>query len=135
MRSVGEHRNILLLLSDNEETTSPLTEALATVADVTTAWTIEDLFRLLRSSEYDSFLYDWNFQGADWREICQEVQRTYPKLPIIVVNRCGGEQEWVEVLKAGCFDLISAPFSDSQVLYVIEHAVASRDPQPCQSAA
>src|SRR3990172_4556052 len=112
MRRPGEHRNFLLLLSGNEATTRDLSKALASVGDITIALTVEELFRLLKRSEYDAFLYDWDFQGADWREICHEVQQDYENLPIIVVSRCGGEQEWVEVLKAGCFDLISAPFSD-----------------------
>ena len=135
MRRPGEHRNILLLLSNNEEETSLLTKAFAAIADVTTAWTVEEVFRLLKRSEYDAFLYDWGFQGVEWREICQGVKRDYPNLPIIVVSRCGGEQEWVEVLKAGCFDLISAPYSDRYVLSVIEHAVASRETPAWRDAA
>ena len=135
MRRPGEYRNVLLLLSDNNETTSLLTQALAGIADVTTAWTVEEAFGSLQRSEFDSFLYDWDFAGADWREVCQQVQQGYPDLPIIVVCRYGGEGEWVEALKAGCFDLISPPYSDRYVLSVIEHAVASREAQACKSAA
>jgi len=135
MRRPGEHRNFLLLLSGNEATTRDLSKALASVGDITIALTVEELFRLLKRSEYDAFLYDWDFQGADWREICHEVQQDYENLPIIVVSRCGGEQEWVEVLKAGCFDLISAPYSDRYVLSVIEHAVASSGVQDFERVA
>jgi len=135
MRRAGEYRNVLLLLSNNNETTSLLTKALAGIADVTTAWTVEELFRFLQRSEFDSFLYDWDFQETNWREICREVQRAHPNLPIIVVCRCGGEREWVEVLKAGCFDLITPPYSDRHVLSVIEHAVASRQTQDCERVA
>lgn len=134
MRKPGERRNVLLL-SRNEETSSPLTRALAEIVDVTTAWSVGELFGLLKSFSYDSFLYDWDFQGGDWREICRQVQRDYPDLPIIVVCRCGGEPEWVEVLNAGCFDLISAPYSDRYVLSVIEHAVASREAPALQRVA
>lgn len=128
-------RNILILLSNKEETTSPLRSALAGIAEITIAWTVEDLFRFLKRSKYDAFLYDWDFQGADWREICHEVQQDYANLPIIVVSRCGGEHEWVEVLKAGCFDMISAPYSDRYVLSVIEHAVSSHERQALRSVA
>ena len=53
----------------------------------------------------------------------------------IVVSRCGGEKEWVEVLDAGCFDLVCAPFSARQVLYVVEHAVADYEAQALKSVA
>jgi len=135
MWRLGKQRSALLLLSSNDETTRLLANALAEMADVTTAWTVEDFFQLLRSSEYDLALCDWDCQGADWRQVCRQVQRDCPDLPIIVVSRCGGEQEWVEVLKAGCFDLITAPYSDRYVLSVIEHAVASREAQAQRSAA
>jgi DNA-binding NtrC family response regulator len=131
----GEHRSALLLLSSDDETTRLLVNALAEMADVTTAWTVEDFFQFLKSSEYDLALCDWDCPGVGWRQVCQQVQRDYPDLPILVVSRCGGEQEWVEVLKAGCFDLISAPFTDRYVLSVIEHAVASREAQARRSAA
>ena len=131
----SKQRNALLLLSSNDETTRLLASALAEMADVTTAWTVEEFFQFLKSSEYDLALCDWDCQGADWRQVCRQVQRDCPDLPIIVVSRCGGEQEWVEVLKAGCFDLITAPYSDRYVLSVIEHAVASREAQAQRSAA
>ena len=131
----GKQRNALLLLSSNDETTRLLASALAEMADVTTAWTVEDFFQFLRKSEYDLALCDWDCQGTDWRQVCRQVQRDYPDLPVIVVSRCGGEQEWVEVLKAGCFDLITAPYSDRYVLSVIEHAVASREAQAQRNVA
>jgi DNA-binding NtrC family response regulator len=131
----GKHRIALLLLSSDDETTRLLANALAEMADLTTAWTVKDFFEFLKSSEYDLALCDWDCQGADWRQVCRQVQRDHPDLPIIVVSRCGGEQEWVEVLKEGCFDLITAPYSDRYVLSVIEHAVASREAHAQKSAA
>jgi DNA-binding NtrC family response regulator len=125
----GKQRNALLLLSSDDETTRLLANALAEVADLTTAWTVEDFFQLLKSCEYDLALCDWDCRGADWRQVCRQVQRDYPTLPIIAVSRCGGEQEWVEALKEGCFDLITAPYANRYVLSVIEHAVASREAQ------
>ena len=135
MWRAGKHHNALQLLSSSDETTRLLANALAEMADVTTAWTAEDFFKFLGKSEFDLVLCDWDCQGTDWRQVCRQVQRDYPDLPIIVVSRCGGEQEWVEALKAGCFDLITAPYSDRYLLSVIEHAVESRTAQAQRSVA
>ena len=120
----------VLLLSSNEEATRLLHETLSREAELATAWNPEELFGLLTRPGYDAFLCDWDCQGGSWREVCREVKRNYPDLPIILLCRmcrCGGEKEWVEVLEAGYFDLICAPFSDRQILSVIEHAVASHE--------
>ena len=120
----------VLLLHSNEEATGLLRETLTREVELATAWTVEQLSDLLQRASYDAFLCDWDCQGGSWREVCREVKRNYPDLPIILLCRlcrCGGEKEWVEVLEAGYFDLVCAPFSDRQILSVIEHAVASRE--------
>jgi len=126
MPRTSQHLSVLLL-SSNEEATGQLRETLAREVELAAAWTGEELFHLLETAQYDAFLCDWESLGGRCREVCREVKQLYPGLPIIVVSRCGGEQEWVEVLEAGCFDLIAAPYSVRQVLSVVEYAVASRE--------
>jgi len=76
-------------------------------------------------SSFDAFLCDWCYQGGTWRSALETIRRQAPQLPVIVVCRTGGEQEWIEVLQAGAFDMICAPFSSEAVLSVLEHAAAS----------
>ena len=130
MRRMSSERLNVLLLSSNEEATRLLGEALSREVELATACNPEELFGLLQRAGYNALLCDWDYQGGSWREVCRDVKRNYPDLPIIVICRCGGEKEWVEVLEAGCFDMVSAPFSIRQVLYVIEHAVASHGDPP-----
>ena len=134
MPRTSQHLSVLLL-SSNEEATGQLREILAREVELVAAWTSEELFHLLETADYDAFLCDWESLGGGWREVCREVKQFYPGLPIIVVSRCGGEKEWVEVLDAGCFDLVCAPFSARQVLYVVEHAVADYEAQALKSVA
>lgn len=126
----------ILLLGSNEEPTILLRETLAKHAHVAAAWNMGELFGLLELGPYDTFLCDWECQqGVTWREICGEVKQIDPNLPIIVFSRLGGEQEWVEVLEAGCFDLVCAPYSDRKVLSIIEHAVVSQEAHALRTAA
>ena len=119
----------VLLLGSNEEETRLLREALSRETELAAAWSPEELFGLLPLASYDAFLCDRDSQEGAWREVCVEVKRKYPDLPIIVLSRCGGEKEWVEALEVGCFDLVCAPYFNRQILSVIEHAVASRRDQ------
>ena len=134
MPRTSQHLSVLLL-SSSEEATGQLRETLAREVELATAWTSQELFHLLQTAKYDAFLCDWESQGGGWREVCHEVRQLYPGLPIIVVSRCGGEKEWVEVVEVGCFDIVCAPFSARQVLYVVELAVADYEAQALTSVA
>ena len=117
----------VLLLSSQEPSTDLLREILARHVVLATARNIEELLHLLRTCHYDAFLCDWACKECGSQGVCSQVRQLVPDLPVIVVCRLAGEQEWVEVLEAGCFDILGAPYSDYSVLAVLEHAVASRE--------
>ena len=56
----------------------------------------------------------------------EKVEKPHLRIPVIVLSRCGGEKQWVEVLQAGAFDLLVPPYNSYQILAVLEHALASR---------
>ncbi len=75
----------------------------------------------------DAFLCDWNFAGGGWQGAYEKFHLRAPETPFIVVCRTGGEREWMQVLNAGAFDLIGAPYHEAEILAVLEHAVASKE--------
>jgi len=115
------------MLSSQEPSTGFLREILAKHVVLATAWDRKQLLRLFRADRYDVFLCDWDFRGGEWKEVCRDIRQQDPNLPAIVVCRLGEEQEWIEVLEAGCFDILAAPYSECSVLGVLEHAVASHE--------
>lgn len=119
------HRLKVLLLSSHEPSTQQLREILDQHVLLATAWTREELFHLVLAERYDAFLCDKDFCRGDCQEFCHDIKDLAPNIPTIVVSRFAEEKEWAEVLKAGCFDLLVAPYSARSVLAVVEHAVAS----------
>ena len=123
--STRSKRLNVLLLSGQEAATELLREILARHVELANAGSLEELHRHLERGRFDAFLCEWSFQGGTWQDALSEIQDRYPGLPTIVVSRVGEEREWVEVLAAGAFDLVTAPFCERAVLSVLEHAVAS----------
>jgi len=139
---------ILLLSSPESECALQLQAALAQQVELVTASSLAECRHLLETSErpapftaaglpelsrqsepaeaagYDAFLCDWCYQGGTWKEALELVRRKAPHLPVIVICRTGGEPEWMEVLQAGAFDMVCAPFSTEEVLSTLEHAAA-----------
>ncbi len=81
----------------------------------------------LKSGDYDAVLCGWSFHKGTWNDALRQVRQRTPNLPVIVFCTAGGEQEWVEVLKGGGFDLLVPPYQKNTVLPVIVHAVVSHD--------
>jgi CheY-like chemotaxis protein len=149
MPNKSERLRVLLLSSPAAECALLLQEALGPHADLVTATSVEECLRLLESSDrpvipvapaprrvsaetgekkfhgFDAFLCDWCYQGGTWKEALERIHRRAPHLPMLVICRTGEEEEWLQVLKAGGFDMLTAPFTAESVLFALMNAVAS----------
>ena len=134
MERISQHLKVLVLRGKDGDFEG-LTEILSRFLNVAVANNPEELESLLARETYAAFLCPWDCPCGTWREICREVHQGHPDLPIIVVRRLGEEHDWVEILEAGCFDILCAPFSSHHVLAVIEHAAASSEGRLLRSVA
>ena len=156
MTTMSGKPKVLLLSSPECECAVRLQQALTPHVELITATSLAECVRLLEGksgfaahgsvsasarqkqekfSGFDAFLCGWNYQGGTWRNALELIHRRAPGLPVIVVCRTGGEQEWIEVLQAGAFDMITAPFSTESALFALMNAVASQmEPELAQIA-
>ena len=74
---------------------------------------------------YDAVLCAWFTRNGTWKDALGQVLQRCPDLPVVVFHRTGTEREWLEVLEAGAFDLLTAPYVEHTVLPVLEQAGAS----------
>lgn len=87
---------------------------------------ISELQVALGEGTYDVLFCGWSFHRGTWRDALKQVQQRCPNLPVIIFSRAGSEWEWIEVIEAGAFDLLTAPYLKRHVLPVLEHAVVAR---------
>jgi DNA-binding NtrC family response regulator len=118
-------RKVLLFKSNDVDLIS-LRKALRAHARVTEVGTLSDLARLLGEGDYDALFCGWEIAGGTWQDALNEVQQRASELPVVVAARLGGEKQWVEVLGRGAFDMITAPYQMRTILYLLEHAAASK---------
>jgi DNA-binding NtrC family response regulator len=116
--------NVLLVGSDPDG--SKVEETLTRFAGVTRVPGIQDAFSTVAPDACDAVFCQWEFTGGTWRDVLKKVGELRLQIPVIVLSRCGGERQWVEVLQAGAFDLLVPPYTNYQILAVLEHALASR---------
>ena len=115
----------VLVISSDEADTDILKGILSERVALHCVRDLSELHSNLLGGGYDAVFCGWSFYRATWNDVLEHVQRHNPNLPVIVFCRTGGEREWVEVLEAGAFDLLVAPYRKASVFTVLEQAVAS----------
>ena len=70
--------------------------------------------------QFDLLLLDLVLPGRDGFEILQEVRRTRPTLPVIVLTARGDENDRVQGLRDGADDYVVKPFSVKELLARVE---------------
>jgi DNA-binding NtrC family response regulator len=119
---MAAYPKVLVLGSDPDA--SFLVEILAQFAAVTKLEKIPRVFKPLEGENYDAVFCPWESPEATWRTVLEQIQSLRLELPMIVFCHCGGEREWTEVLEAGAFDFLVPPYSSSQILALLDGALA-----------
>jgi FixJ family two-component response regulator len=70
----------------------------------------------------------------DWRVALQQFLRVHPGSRVVFLSRVADEEMWIEVLKTGGHDLLSKPFSDTELRHTMRHAFL-RGPKTLATAA
>lgn len=117
----------LLVMTNDAHERQFLSEVLSYRADIIFIDNLQDLAQILEKLPFDVVFCDRELMAADWRAVLDEVKRVDPSLPVIVLSRSRKQEEWLEVIQDGAFDLLSAPLVAADVFPVVEHAAASHE--------
>lgn len=117
----------VILLSASRTETDALRIILEDHVRLTTVNSFLALIFHLNRDDYDAIFCGQSCRGRDWEAIMVKLQQQRPELPVIVFGDKRELNEWEQVIEAGAFDLIEAPYRSGAVLPVLEHAVASRE--------
>lgn len=75
---------------------------------------------LMLAMDLDLVLLDVVLPGADGFELLEELRRSRPRLPVIMVTARGAEGDRVRGLKNGADDYVVKPFSSTELLARVE---------------
>jgi len=70
----------------------------------------EEALSLVRSAQFDAVLLDISMPGMGGIEVCRQMRRISPRLPIVMLTVQDTEDCKVEALDAGADDYITKPF-------------------------
>jgi DNA-binding NtrC family response regulator len=82
----------------------------------------EEVLPLLADEPASVVVLDWVMPGLSGADLLQQVLRTYPDLPVIILTALNDVQTAVECMRLGAFDFITKPVEPNRLLSSIHKA-------------
>jgi CheY-like chemotaxis protein len=112
-----------------------LQQSLGPYAELRFAGSPGEIAQRLEQETFDAVFCARTLCRSTWIEVVRQVRQICPLVPVIILSQTADEQEWLEVLAAGAFDLLGLPCYERTILSVMEHAVVSREARAWHAAA
>ncbi|MDI6764460.1 MAG: sigma-54 dependent transcriptional regulator [Thermodesulfobacteriota bacterium] len=81
---------------------------------------------LIREGDYDVILLDMKLPDIEGMEILRTIHKTKQSLLVIVMTGYSTVQNAVEAMKLGAFDYLSKPFTDEELILVVQRAIEKK---------
>lgn len=91
--------------------------------EVTTINDPEMVMPYLEESEVDVVITDMKMPKMTGRELLEQIKKSYPHLPVLIMTAFGSIESAVEVMKNGAFDYITKPFANDELLLSLKNAM------------
>ncbi len=94
--------------------------------DVISAGSGEEALKILKEQSPDLVLLDVWLSGIDGVETLQEIKKTNPELPVVIISGHGNIELAVKATRVGAYDFLEKPLSLERVLLVARRALEKR---------
>ena len=94
--------------------------------NVMTAGSGEEALKILKEQSPDLVLLDVWLSGIDGVETLQEIKKTNPELPVVIISGHGNIELAVKATRVGAYDFLEKPLSLERVLLVARRALEKR---------
>jgi DNA-binding NtrC family response regulator len=122
----------LLIVDDDTLIRETLRSLLIENHECHTADRAEQALAFLEFENYDAILTDLAMPGLSGRELLEQVKKTQPGTPVIVVSGMGSDEE-SDLLQLGAFAYFTKPFQLDEIEEAVTRAVNSRSREPGKS--
>lgn len=90
--------------------------------EIEIAATGEEGLEHLRNNGFDLIFLDVKMPGLDGIEVLQEVARTHPEMPVVMISGHGNIDTAVDAIKKGAFDFLEKPLDLNRILVTVRNA-------------
>ncbi len=120
---VGTPRARILVVDDEPEITSILTDLFSAEHDCDTAGSAEDALKKLSHGEYELVVSDITMPGMSGLEMIPHVKSHAPNTVVVMISGMQTVESAIGALRLGAFDYVMKPFDLRQVEAVVKRAL------------
>src|SRR5215475_5562496 len=88
----------------------------------------------LKTSRPDLVLLDLRLPGMPGREVCKQIKKDWPSLPVIIVSAKTDVWDKVLLLEIGADDYVTKPFSPQELLARVRGALRRTQKMPTEES-
>jgi cyclic di-GMP phosphodiesterase len=123
----GDLRSRILIVDDEPEITSILSDLFDSKYDCTTAGSAEQALELLAGQDYQLVISDITMPGMSGLEMIPQVRSSWPNSVVVMISGMQTVESAIEALRLGAFDYVMKPFDLRQVEAVVKRALDHQD--------
>ena len=114
-------RRVVLVVEDDAAIRQGIVDALGAAGyEARESDNGEDALQMALGGGIDLALLDVMMPGMDGFELLEQIRKSQPGLPVIMVTALGGEEDRIKGLKTGADDYVPKPFSAMELLARVE---------------
>jgi DNA-binding NtrC family response regulator len=117
-------RDKIAIIDDHEDSLELLREALSSSYDVETFSNASDALEQIKIGKYSAVVSDIMMPGMTGIDLLDEIVKTIPGLPVILITAFGKLDAAASSIKAGAYDYISKPLNLNEIRLVVSNAVS-----------
>jgi len=123
----GDVRSRILIVDDEPEITSILSDVFSDHHDCTTAGSAEQALPLLASGEFELVISDITMPGMSGLDMIPLIKGHSPNTVVVMISGMQTVESAIEALRLGAFDYVMKPFDLRQVEAVVGRALEHQD--------
>lgn len=128
MNSAARNQITVVAVDDDPEMVSVLSDVLGAAGyRVVATGTGNEALEAVRREYPDLLISDLKMAGMTGHQLQRELKKFVPDLPVIVITGFGSIRTAVESMRLGAFDYLTKPFSNDELLLVVERALRDRE--------
>src|SRR6059036_264559 len=117
----------VLIVDDDSSIVEVLEMRLSAMGlEVTTARNARQALAAVNARPYDVGLFDLRMEPTDGIVLMQDVHRTQPRLPVLIMTAHGTIETAVQAVQRGAFDFLTKPFVRDELRAKIGRALSTR---------
>jgi response regulator RpfG family c-di-GMP phosphodiesterase len=119
----GDVRSRILIVDDEAEITSILSDLFEGKYDCTVAGSAEEALELLAKSEYQLVVSDITMPGMSGLDMIPHIRDGWPNSVVVMISGMQTMESAIDALRLGAFDYVMKPFDLRQVEAVVKRAL------------